>query len=154
MLAVVGLHGCFEGSERAVYLFVYGYIDFRGGSPDNDDAVAAVLGLELANVLAQGFNHIPARGAIFHVVAVETLGIVAVESGLHGLNGFQLVFNGENVFGFEHFGVHGAFKGVGGIYVPRTEHDVFQICERHDFAVVQIFLVFTAAHADFVVLRH
>ena len=153
-VAVVGLHGCFEGSEGAVHFVVNGHVDFGACGPDNDHALAAVFCLESADIFAQCLYHFPARLAVLHVRAVKTLGIVVVEGGLHRHDGLQFVFNGQNILGAEHFGIHSALKGVGGIYVPGAEDEVFQFGQRHDFAIVEILCIFAFTHTNFVVLGH
>ena len=153
-LGVVGLHGRLEVGQTVVHRFVHRHIDFGRSRPEHHHALTAVVGFEAADVFAQRLDHVPARGAVFHVVAVQTRGIALVESGGHGANGLQLVFNGEDVFGAQHFGVHSALKGVGGVHVPSTEHQVVERGQRDDVGILQIFLVGTAPHADFIVLCH
>ena len=133
---------------------VNGHVDFGACGPDNDHALAAVFCLESADIFAQCLNHFPARLAVLHVRAVQTLGIVVVEGGLHRHDGLEFVFNGQNVLGAEHFGIHSALKGVGGIYVPGAEDEVFQIGQGYDFAIVEILCIFAFTHTNFVVLGH
>ena len=154
MLAVVGLHGCFEVSEVVVHLLVDGHVDLGAGSPEHYDAVAAFLGLEGADVLAQGFNHLPTCKAGLYVVAVEALGVVLVEGGLHWHDLLEFIAHGLDVFLFQNFGVHGSLVGVGGIYVPAAEHDIVELGDGDDFVVLQILLVGAATYANLVVLGH
>ncbi len=151
---VVGLHGCFEIGELVVHLLVNGHINFGRCGPEHHHAVHAGVGLEVADVLADLLGHVPAVLDYFHIVAVETLGIVLVESGGHGLDGFKLVLDGVDVLFFQNLGVDGRFVSVGGINVPCAEHDVVQRCHAHYVLIQQIFLVVAFAYADFVVLCH
>ena len=154
MLGVVGLHGSLECCECAVHFIADGHVDFGTGGPDDNDAVAAVLLLEVADVLTQGFDHVPAGGALLDVGAVEALGVVAVEGGGKGHDGLEFVAHRFNVLFAEHLGVEGALVGVGGINVPRTEDHVVEVGKGHNLTIVQVALVLAAAYADFVVLRH
>ena len=154
MSFVVGFHGSFESFECAVYLFVNRNVDFGRCGPENNNAVNAFFFLEVADVLAELFNHLPACFAGHDVFAVKTFCIVVVESGLHRFDGFEFVLNGVDVFFFEHFAVDGALVCVCGINVPCTEHNVVEVGYRNDLIVFQIFFVCTFANTDFVVLGH
>lgn len=154
MFAVVGLHGSLKGGQSAMYILVNGNVDFCRGSPDDNDAVAGVFGFEAADVFAEGFHHVPAGLAVFHVVTVETLGIVAVESGGDGFDGFQFVGHRIDILLFEHLGVDGTLIGIGRINIPGAKDNILQVGERYNLAVVQIFLVFASTDTDFVVLSH
>ena len=67
VLAVVSLHRSLESSQCAVDFHVHRYVDFSRSSPDYNDACAAVLLLEVADVLAQRLYHLPAGLAVLHV---------------------------------------------------------------------------------------
>ena len=154
MFLVVGLHGCLEGFDCAVDLLVDGYIHLGRGGPEHHHAVEAVLSLEVADVLAELLGHFPAGHVLEDVVTVETLCVVVVEGGLHGLDCLELVLDGEDVFFLEHLCVEGCFIGVGGIYVPRAKHDIVELGHGHYFVILEIFLVFALADAYLVVLSH
>ena len=153
-LGVVGLHGGFQIGQTVVHRFVDGDVDLGRCGPEYHNAVATVVGLEAANVFAQGFHHFPAGGAVFHIVAVQTRGIALVECGGQRANGLQFVLHGEDVFGAQHLGVDGALKSVGGIHIPSAEHQIVERSQRDDVGIFQVFLFGTASHADFVVLCH
>ncbi len=104
MFAVVGLHGCFESFEGVVDVFVYGHVYFGRCSPEYHHAVKVLFGLEVADIFAELFYEFPACAG-FYVFAVEACSVAGVEGGLEGLDGFEFVANGLDVFFFEHFGV-------------------------------------------------
>ncbi len=154
MVAVVGLHGGLKSGEAAVDLLVDGHVDLGRGGPEHDHALHARLLLEPADVLADLPGHVPAVGDSLDVVAVETLGVIAVERGQQGLDGLELRADGVDVLLLEHLGVESRLICVGGIHVPGREHDVVELGQRHDVLVMQVFLVCAAAHADLVILGH
>ena len=130
------------------------HVDLGRSGPQHHDAGAVVLLLELSDVLAQLFNHLPPRLAVFHVVAVETLGIVLVESRLHGFDGLQLIAHGQDVFLLEHFGIHGSLEGILRINIPTAKDDIVELGQRHDVGIVQIAFLFAAPYPYFVILCH
>jgi len=77
-----------------------------------------------------------------------------VESGLHGLDLLELVLHGIDVFLLEDLGVDGRLVSVGGIDVPGSELYVVEVGQRDYVFIVEIFLVFAATYADFVILSH
>jgi len=111
-------------------------IDLGGCGPEDNDAVNAGLLLEVADILANLLSHVPAVLALLHVVAVQTLSIVPVESGLEGLNLDQLVLNGVNILLLEHLGIDSALISVDGEYVPSGKHDVVEAGHRDDFIIM------------------
>ena len=151
---VVGLHGSLEGSQCAVILHVGGNVNLGRSGPEHNHAVHTSLLLEVAYVFAYLLSHVPAVLAVFHVVAIETLGIVLVEGSLEGLDVDKLIFHRLDIFGLQHLGVACALIGIDGIHIPSAKHDVVEVGQGHDIFVVQIFLVGAAAHAYFVVLGH
>ena len=154
MLAVVSLHRSLESSQCAVDFHVHRYVDFSRSSPDYNDACAAVLLLEVADVLAQRLNHLPAGLAVLHVVAVQTLGVVLVECSLHRNNLLQLLAHRVDVLLLQNLGIHGSLIGILRIDIPGAEYDVVEVGKRNDVLVVQILLVCALAHANLVVLGH
>ena len=104
VFAVVGLHCSFESFESVVDVFVYGHVYFGRCSPEYHHAVKVLFGLEVADIFAELFYEFPACAG-FYVFAVEAGSVVGVEGGLEGLDGFEFVANGLDVFFFEHFGV-------------------------------------------------
>ena len=154
MFLIVSLHSCFEVGEGVVDFFVDGNVDFSGSGPEYNDAVDAGFLLEVADVFADLLGHVPAVFHGLYVVAVEASGVVVVESGFEGHDFFEFVFYGEDVFFFEHLGVHGRFKSVGGINVPSGEYDVVEVGQGHDVLILEVFFVFALSDADFVVLGH
>lgn len=126
MFAVIGLHCGFKSGKCAMYLFVYGNVDFSRSGPDYYDTVAMVVGLKAADVFTQSFYHIPTRSAIFYVVTVEAFGVVVVESGLHRHDGFQFITYGFDVAVAQHFCVQCTLVSVSRINVPSTKYDVVE----------------------------
>ena len=154
MLLVVGLHSSLEVGQMVVNLLVDGHVNLGGSSPEHYYTVNTGGFLEVADVLAESFNHLPAGLALHDVVAVEALSVVVVESGLHGHDLLELVLYRLDILLLEHFGVHCALVSVGGIYVPRAEYDVVEVGQGHDFVVFEIFLVSAFSYTDFVILCH
>ncbi len=154
MLLVVGLHGCLESLKCAVILHIDGHVNLGRSGPEYYYALYTLLLLEVADVLAELLYHLPAGLAGHDIVAVETLGVVVVKSGLHGHDLLELVLYRLDVLFLEHFGIDRALISVGRIYVPCAEHNVVERCHGHDFVIFEIFLVGTFAHADFVILGH
>ena len=136
-----------------VYLLVDGYIYFGGSGPEYNYALAVVGGLEVTDVFAELFYEFPACAGL-HVVAVETLGIVVVESGRHGFDSLELFAHGVDVLFFEDFSVDSSLVGVCSIYVPCAENDIVEVCERNYLVVFEVFFVSTLSDADSVVLSH
>ena len=137
-----------------MYFLVDGNVNLGGSGPENHYAVDTLFSLEAADVFADLFHHVPAVGALLHVVALEAFCVVFVESSLHGLNGFKLILHGENVLLFEHFAVDCRFESVLGINVPCSENDVVKVGNRNDFVIFKILFISAATNTDFVVLRH
>ena len=106
MFFVVGFHGCLEGCECAVDFLVDGNVDFCRSGPEDYNAVNAFFFLEVADVFAELFDHIPAVFCVLDVVAVETFCIVVVESCFEGFDGFEFLADGVDVFLFEDFSIH------------------------------------------------
>ncbi len=154
MFAVVVAHGLLQCGQAVVYLFVNRHVYLSRRSPYHDDAAKLLLSLETAYILAQSLNHLPSCGTVFHVVAVQTLGIVLVESSLHRYYLLKLIAHGVDVFLLEHLGIHGSLICVLGINVPCGKLYVVEIGDRHNLAHVQILLVGTLAYAYLVVLCH
>lgn len=137
-----------------MYLLVDGNINLGRGCPQHNHAVNTLFSLEAADILADLLGHVPAVLYGLDVVAVQTLGIVVVESGLHRHDLLELFLDGQDILFLEHLAVDSRFVSVGGIYVPCAEHDVVERCDGHDLVVLQIFLFSAAANTDFVVLSH
>ena len=154
MLAVVGLHGCFEVSKTIVDLLINWHINLGAGCPKHHDACTIVLLLELADVFTKHLNHLPTGLCIFHIIAIETFCVILVERSFHGNYLLQLVANGQNVLLFQHLGIHGCLEGVLGINIPASEHDVVKTGQRYDFIIFQIFLIVALANTNLVVLSH
>ena len=154
MLAVVSLHRSLESCQCAVNLHVNRYVDFCRCSPCNNDARAAVLLLEVSDVLAQRLYHLPAGLAVLHVVAVQALGVVLVECSLHRNNLLQLLAHRVDVLLLQNLGIHGSLIGILRIDIPGAEYDVVEVGKRNDVLVVQILLVCALAHTNLVVLSH
>ena len=154
MLLVVGLHGSLKSLDRTVDFLVYRYINLGRCCPEHNDALNACLGLEAADILADLLGHVPAVLDGLHVVAVETLCVIVVESSLHGLDGLKFLADGIDVLLLENLGVDSRLVGVSRINVPCAEHDVVQVSKRNDVLVMEIFLVRATADTDLVILRH
>ena len=110
--------------------------------------------LEFANVFAKGLYHLPTGFAGFHVVAIQTLGVVLVEAGFHRLDLLEFLTDGVYVLGFQHLGIHGCLIGILGIDIPGSENYIVKFCNGYDFIVFQVFLVCSASNTDFVILCH
>ena len=154
MLAVVSLHSCFESCHCAVFLHVYWYVDLGRCCPNNNDACATVLLLEVADILAESLNHLPASLAVLNVVAVEALSVVLVEGSLHRHHLFQLLAHGVDILLLQHLGIHSCLISILWIYVPCSEYDIVEIGKRHDVLIVQILLVCALANTNLVILSH
>ena len=154
MLAVVCLHRLFQGFQCSVHFFAYRHIDFSRRSPQHHDTAAPVFSLETADIFTQLFHHVPARSTVFHIVSVQTLRIVMVESGLHGNNLFQLILDRINIFLLQYLAIDCRLISVGRIYIPRSEYDVAQFSHRNNLIVMKILLFSTTPHTNPVVLSH
>ncbi len=153
MFAVVGLHCSFEGFEGVVDVFVYGHVYFGRCSPEYHHAVKVLFGLEVADIFAELFYEFPACAG-FYVIAVEAGSVAGVEGGLEGLDGFEFVANGLDVFFFEHFGVDCRLVSVSGVNVPGGEFNVVEVGDGNDFVVSEVFFVCTLTYTHAVVLCH
>ena len=154
MVAVVGLHSLLQAGERGVVGLVVGHVDLGRSGPDDHDAGAVVLLLEVADVLTQGLHHLPSRESLLDVVARDAFGVVGIKGSLHGHDLLQLVAHGLDVLGLEHLGIDGSLVGVLGIGVPRAEDDVVELGQLHDIAIVQVLLLRATSDTDLVVLGH
>ena len=133
---------------------IYRYVDFGRCCPGYDDAGAAVLLLEVADVLTQSLHHFPAGLAVLHVVAIQTLGVVLVEGSLHWNHLLQLLAHRVDILLLQNLGIHSSLVSILRINIPSAEYDVVEICHRHDVLVVKILLVCTLAYANLIVLSH
>ena len=164
MLAVVGLHGGFEIRELIVNRLAHGHVDFGRGSPEHYHAGAIVSGLELADVLAQSFDHLPTGGHCsppfggggggFHIITIQALGVVLIEGGRHGHNLLELIAHGLDILLLEHLGIHGCLIGVLRIHIPTAKHDIIELSQGHDVGIVQITGIGTTTNAYLIVLSH
>ena len=125
MLTVVGLHGCLKGVKVVMNGGEAGYINLGRGCPDHYDAAAAVLLLEVADVLTHLLHQFPTGGfGVFYPCAFQGFHIVGVIYTFHGDDLLQFVLYRVDVTVSEHFSVHRAFKSIVGKNVPCTEYDV------------------------------
>ena len=154
MLAVIGLHGLFERLQGVVDIFVDGHIDFRRGSPQHHHAVALLLLPELPDVLAQLLHHVPARATFFDVGAIQPLGIIFVEGGLHGYNLFQLLTHWLNILTLQHVGIDGRLISILRIDIPAAKDDVVKAGHRYDVAIVKVFLLCSLPKTYLVIQCH
>ena len=154
MLAVVSLHGSLKVGKMIVDFLTYRNINLSRCCPENNDARATVLLLEVADVLLEGLNHLPTSLAILHVVAIKTLCVVLVESSLHWFDSLELVLHGVDILLLKHLCIHCCLIGILRINIPASEYDVIEFCHWNDVCVWQIFLVITTTNADLVILSH
>lgn len=118
-----------------MHLLVDRHIDFCARRPQHHDALTACVRTETADVLAQHLHHLPTGLAVLHVVAVQSLGVVSVESCLHGNDALQFLAYRLNVLTLQHLGIDGTLIGILRIHVPAAKHDVVDRGHRHDVGI-------------------
>jgi hypothetical protein len=104
--------------------------DLGAASPHHHEPVAAVPGLERANVGDQLLGQIALVLALLDVGAVEPLHVALVEHGRHGLHGFQFTAYLFELRVLEHAGRPGRGVAVFLEDVPPAEHDVVEARQR------------------------
>ena len=155
MLAVIGLHCGLKSCKRSVNLLVARSIFLSAGNPEYDYAVAAVLLLEVLNVLAQVLGVVPAGigrhcpKRIGHAAKLrvnQILGILGIEAGLHRLDALQFVTNRFDVLFLEYLAVECALVCVICKYVPCAENNIIETCQRNDITYMFVLFFLPASH--------
>ena len=101
--------------------------DLGGPAPDHHGAIAAVLGLEAANVFPNGFGQIHPAPAGLAIGAVQPLHVGGVEHRRHRFYGLQEVADRVQVTRpVKHAGVDGAVVGVVGDGIPSAEDELVE----------------------------
>ena len=154
MLAIISLHGGLKVAQLIVDLLIYRYIDLCRRCPKHYNTIAAFIGLELSDVIAQGLHHLPTAQVLLNIVAIKSLGIVLVEGSLHRHNLLQLIAHRIDILLLEHLGIHRCLIGVLGIDIPTAKHDVIELGQRHNIRIMQILGIGTTANTHLVVLGH
>ena len=100
--------------------------------PQHHQAIAAVLGLERADVGDQLLGQVALVLALLDVRPVQPLHVALVEHGRHGLDGFQLPAHLIELRRLQY--ARGAGRGVAVRLedVPPTEDDVVEARQRHE----------------------
>jgi hypothetical protein len=129
------------------------YVNFRAAAPDGHGPVAAVAGLELADVLAELLDHLGLRGALLDVRAVQAADELGIEDAGHRNDGFQFGADGVEVLAGQDVGVDGGVVGVVGEDVPGAEDEVVQLGELQEVADARRAVVGALAEADGAHLR-
>ena len=107
--------------------------DLGGGGPDEHQAVAVVLGLEVTHVLADHLHQTHLGVGALDVLTLEPLDVVLVEHGRHRLDTLQQIGDRlDMVVAVEHATPDGRVIGVFLDRIPRPEHDVVQVGQRHE----------------------
>jgi hypothetical protein len=105
-----------------------GFFEGLGGTaPDHDDPVAVVFLLEVCDIGHQLFGQIHFVLAGLHVWAVDSLYVLVIEDGFHGLDGRQIVFQFVEQRLVENTGMGGGFVSVVFIDVPAAEDEVAKV---------------------------
>ncbi len=106
--------------------------DLGAAGPHHDEPIAAVLGLERADVGDELLGEVPLVLALLDVGAVEPLDVALVEHGRHRLHGLELAAHLFELRVLEHAGHAGRGVAVFLEDVPAAEHDVVEAGERHE----------------------
>lgn len=101
-------------------------------SPNDDDAVAVVVGLELADVGDQLVGEVLLVLALLDVRSVEAFRVLAVEHGRHRLDSGEFILHLLEQLVFEHARVLGSLVAVVFEDVPAAERDLVQCGERDE----------------------
>ena len=145
---VVGVDGrfeCFEVHVRGAGLDE----DLGAGGPQHHDPLHSLLLAEAVDVFADGVEHAALVDRVHRVVGVDALDVFTVERCRHRAHLAQGIADRLDVLAaLEHTGAGGGYIGVVGERVPRTEHDVFQRCERQEVLDQRSAVVGAFAEAD------
>ena len=122
--------------------------------PQHHDPIDLLLLAEAVDVLADRFQHRALVDGAHHVVGVDALDVAAVEGGRHRAHVAQRVGDAlEVAAGLEHAGALGGDIGVVGERIPRAEHDVVEVGDRHEVLDQRAAIVGAPAEADRAHLR-
>ena len=106
--------------------------DLGRGGPHHDQPVAPVRLPERTDILAELFGELALVRAGLDVGAVQLLHVVRVERGRHRLDRPQEVTDRLDVLGAQHAAHLRRLVAVVGYGIPRPEHEVVEIGERHE----------------------
>ncbi len=117
-------------------------------------AIDLLLLAEAVDVLADRFQHRALVDGAHHVVGVDALGVAAVEGGRHRAHVAQRVGDAlEVAAGLQDAGALGGDIGIVGERIPRAEHDVVEVGDRHEVLDQWAAIVRASAEADGAHLR-
>ena len=117
-------------------------------APNDDDAVALVARLEVADVLSQLFGEIPLRFPLLYVGAVDAGDVFVVEHGGHRLDRAQKIGDWVDVAVLEYAGFFRGRQRIIRNWIPGAEYDVVQLCQRNELLDQRRALVRSLAEAD------
>ncbi len=107
-------------------------VNLGGSAPDDHEAIALVLCLEVAHVLTQLLGQIALGFPLLHVRAVNTRDVLVVEHGGHRLDAAQKIGDGLDVTLVQHSRLPGSSERVVGNRIPCAEDEVVQLGERNE----------------------
>ena len=117
--------------------------------PEHHDPIDLLLLAEAVDVLADRVEHRALVDGVDHVVGVEPLDVAAVERGRHRAHVAQRFGDAlEVAAGLEYAGPLGGDVGVVGERIPRAEHDVVEVGDRHEVLDQRAALFGALAEAD------
>ena len=110
-------------------------VDLGRPAPDHHEPVDEVLAPEALDVGSDGLEHRPLVHRALDVGTVQALHVRGVERGGHRAHRAQLGADRlEVTAGVEHAGSGGGHIGVVGEHVPRAEHEIVELRQRHEVA--------------------
>ena len=109
--------------------------NLRGCAPDHYQPVAAISLLEVANVLADRLRRLHLRPRLLDIDPFQPLHVEVVKYRSHRLDRLEKVRNRLDVFvPVENSAIRRRLVGVICDGVPRAEHKLVQLSERHNLA--------------------
>src|SRR6267378_5231581 len=121
----------------------------RRGTPHHHETIESRALLEVPHVLAQLLRQLPLVLAAFDVRPLQALHIVLVEHGRHRLDVLEEILDRlEVLMPVEDAGFHRGGEGVIGNRIPRHEHEIHQVRERHEVLDLRRALLGALAEAD------
>src|SRR6266542_591493 len=112
--------------------FAWGDVNLSRPAPHCDGTGSAARALEVANVLAQRFDHVCLRPPLLDVGAVQAFDILGIEDRAHGAYRRHLVLDELEVLAAQHLSVRGALVSVVGEQVPGSETELIEAGERNE----------------------
>ena len=110
-------------------------VDLGRRAPDHHEPIDEVLAPEAVDVGPDGLEHRPLGHPTFDVGTVEALDVRRVERGGHRAHRAQRGADRLEVpAGVENASVRGGHIGVVGEDVPRAEHEIIELRQRHEVA--------------------